>query len=101
MASPPPPRPTPEFIREALVYEPMTGVLTWKVRPLSHFDDGPKRAADHTMKLWNSRLAGSRAGAVHHEGYIVIEVCKRPFPGHVLAWTIATGAWPKEEIDHK
>ncbi|EKF16891.1 HNH endonuclease, partial [Nitratireductor pacificus pht-3B] len=49
-------RPTVETLRELLVYDPETGILTWKVRPRRHFK------TDGAWKGWNARYAGKLAG---------------------------------------
>jgi hypothetical protein len=47
-----------DFLRECFEYNPETGYLIWKTRPLHHF----KNAASH--KTFNKRRAGKRAGTM-------------------------------------
>lgn len=86
---------TPCDLRSALEYCPLTGVLTWKPRPLSHF----KTAAAH--KAWNSRFAGKMAfTAKNSMGYHHGSFRGRFLLAHRVAWVIKTGEWPEAEIDH-
>jgi hypothetical protein len=66
-----------------LSYNQKTGVFKWKiVRP--------------------HRPAGSSiAGTIHPYGYRIISFRRRFYRGGRLAWLFMTGAWPKNEIDHK
>ncbi|AMV42275.1 HNH endonuclease signature motif containing protein [Paraburkholderia caribensis] len=45
-----------DFFRECFDYDPFTGVLMWKTRPLHHF------ASANAQKAFNSRRAGKEAG---------------------------------------
>ena len=86
-----------EYLREALDYNPETGVLTWKVRPLRHFKD--KRA---TASI-NTRLAGKPAfTAVQSAGYLCGNIEKRQYLAHRVIWAWYHGEWPPEDmvIDH-
>lgn len=94
------PLPKAEYVRECLDYDPETGVLTWKQRPVSHFEGSPTRAAEHLCAIWNARYAGAPAGSVYVVGYLVVKVDDRPYLAHRLAWTLVTGAWPTQQIDH-
>lgn len=69
-----------EGVREALDYDPMTGVFTRKV--------GPK--------------AGQRADREHRSGYRVVTVNGRTWRAHVLAVVYMTGAAPRpgRMVDH-
>jgi hypothetical protein len=48
--------PPTEFLHECFTYNPESGILAWKVRPLGHFKNAAICAA------WNSRMAGMNAG---------------------------------------
>lgn len=50
------PLPPVEFLRECFEYDPETGILTWKERPLSHFP------SEGQWKTWNTQYAGKHAG---------------------------------------
>jgi hypothetical protein len=91
-----------EFLNECFEYDPETGILTWKVRPLHHFDTCiyPLRE----VARFNSRYAGKPVGTpnrgylqtrLHYNGkrYTTVNV-------HRICFAIATGLWPVE-TDHE
>lgn len=66
-----------------LKYDPITGVLTWKV-------DRGKRTK-----------AGDEAGFVcSKSSYMLLKTCGVQTGAHRIAWLLATGDWPVGEIDH-
>lgn len=71
---------TAEKLREALCYDPSTGIFTRKIRASN------AKAGD---------VAGS-AGA----RYSVIWLNGRKYLAHRLAWLYMTGEWPRMYIDH-
>lgn len=73
---------TAERLRELLDYDPATGVFTWR------------------KNLCNSVGAGDLAGTTHRTGYRVIQVAKRLYLAHRLAWLYMHGHWPKSLLDH-
>jgi len=75
-------KPSPTVVRRLLAYDPVTGLLTWKV----------KRGC---------RSAGAAAGTVDAKGYVNIQIGRVGFKAHILAWVIMTGEWPQHEIDHR
>lgn len=76
-------KPTRDRVAEILEYEPLTGVLTWRVPPRTH----PK-------------LINRPAGAVV-KGYLLVKIDGRGCKGHHLAWLLTYGDWPSREIDHR
>ena len=64
-----------------LAYDPDTGVFTWK-------------ANRGTAKK------GDIAGCINKKGYRRIQVGKRGYPAHRLAWLYTHEVWPKRQIDH-
>ena len=73
---------TAERVRELLVYNPDTGVFTWRASR-------------------SNCIARTRAGStVHARGYRLISIDGTKYLAHRLAWLYVTGEWPEEEIDH-
>ena len=69
-------------LRRRLHYDPATGDLTWKIRP-------------------NGRVpAGSVAGHVRRDGYVVVSIQKKQVLAHRLAWLHVHGEWTAGQIDH-
>jgi hypothetical protein len=87
--------PTQEFLLECFEYNEELGTLTWRVRPLHHFD-GSKRY----HKAWNTRWSGKLAGAIDSKGYYVILIDKKMCRSHRVIWKLMTGEDSKLEIDH-
>lgn len=81
---------TAAFVREALDYDPATGILTWRERP-----NGPRK--------WNTRYAGKEAGTLNAaSGYRTISFKHAaPIAAHRIAWLHFYGAWPKNALDHR
>lgn len=73
---------TQEGLKELLNYDPLSGVFTWKV------------------KCSRSAEAGSKAGYLRTDGYILIGINGRKFLAHRLAWLYMTSISPKLYIDH-
>lgn len=90
-----------EILREALDYDRGTGIVLWKIRPVSHFNDSKARTAPHTAAIFNSIHAGKVAGHTTDEGYIIISVCGVSLLAHRIAYALVTGRWPEHEIDHQ
>jgi len=92
---------TAEIARELLTYNPDTGKLFWKERPLKYFKN-PKIG----MKSWNTRWAGKEAftdinrkksGQISRlDGKLL----NKDYYTHRIAWLIYYGEWPKNQIDH-
>lgn len=91
---------TAEYVREALSYDPDTGILTWKKRPLHHFEH---RAAQRT---WNTRYSGTEAGSergtkrLNQERYLGVRVCGVTYMAHRIIWLLLKGSFPASQIDH-
>jgi hypothetical protein len=86
-----PPR---EYLRDALDYDPQTGSLRWRVRPLAHF---PNEA---TQRKCNTLRAGSVAGTLRANGYLQIKIYNGIYFAHRIVWLLAHGEPMPAEIDH-
>lgn len=75
---------TVERLREALTYDPLTGVLTWRITVNN-----------------NKGQAGEAAGYLREDGYVEIALDGSPYRAHRIAWALAYGVWPKGLLDHK
>ena len=69
-------------MRDALSYDPDTGILRWK------------------RALGFRGQAGAEAGRLNNDGYRRVGLFGKQYPGHVLAWLIQTGEWPTHIIHH-
>lgn len=73
---------TVEQVREALDYDPETGVFRWRK---------PSRRVD---------LLGKAAGCQNSWGYVTVSVGERKYMAHRLAWLYVHGRHPVGQIDH-
>lgn len=86
---------TQEYLKEALNYDPETGLFTWLERPLEHF------TTDFGWKVSKGKSAGKVAGSKSKcSGYIEIRLDETLFLAHRLAFVWVTGDFPLNEVDH-
>jgi len=92
---------TAEYVREALDYNPATGDLVWKERPIWHFKN---RTA---MTSWNNKYVGLSAGTPVNTSrknqanyYLSIRIDKRRYLVHRIIWLHVHGTLPDSQIDH-
>jgi len=95
--------PSKEVLDQVLKYDPDTGKLFWRVRPVTMFTQGKSadrpRSAMHACNQWNSRWAGKLASTLKPDGYCYIHFNYRTELAHRIAYKIMTGVDPVE-IDH-
>lgn len=82
---------TAEYVRSRIDYDPETGRLTWK----------PKPVQTHFEKIWNTRFAGKPITSRKDTGHIQFSLDGRFYLAHRIAWLIAYGEFPNSEIDHE
>ena len=85
---------TVEQLRDALIYDPDTGLFRWLIRPRNHFK------SQQAFKAWNSRYAGNVAGTADRRGYTTIRIFGMHQSLHRLAYLFMIGIWPDKTIDH-
>lgn len=73
---------TYDIADKALDYDPVTGILTWKVYR-------NPRALEHQV-----------AGYLGNQGYLMIGLLGKNYQAHRLAWLLHYGHWPVEQLDH-
>lgn len=71
-------------LKQALHYDPATGVFTWRS------STGQRRVR-----------VGAVAGSVKTTGYRDLSVNGRAYLAHRLAWLYMTGRWPTADVDHR
>lgn len=92
--------PTPEVLRQLLRYEPETGKLFWRQRPVSMFTGG-KYPAERNAAAWNSRYAEKEAfTSIDNYGYPEGAIFDRGYRAHRVIWALVHGHWTTMEIDH-
>ena len=72
---------TSERLKELVIYEPTTGIFTWRI------------SRGGCVKQ------GATAGSLTN-GYVSIAIDAKRYKAHRLAWLYVFGVWPKDEIDH-
>jgi len=88
------PLPSPDVLRQLLRYEPDTGKLFWRERPLSFFK------SEREWKRWNGRYSGRPAFRVNPQGYVSGMIFRQMHRAHRLVWAMCYNEWPSADIDH-
>jgi len=84
--------PSQAYLHECFSYDPETGRLMWKPRPLHHFKQ------QHDQTAWNNKNAGNTAGS-RGGNYLFVSVGGCHVLVHRVVWAMRTGTWP-ERVDH-
>jgi HNH endonuclease len=77
-------------LQESILYNPETGVLVWRHRPVNSAHD----------KTFNTQFSGNEVGTISRLGYRVLSHKGKVFLGHRVAWAVHYGEIPNGEIDH-
>lgn len=92
---------TKEFLEECFVADFEEGVISWKIRPRSHF------STERAYKAWNTHYAKTVAGSTSYKtkNYFFrrVTINKMYFPVHHIVWTMFNGEMIDTElweIDH-
>jgi len=86
---------TPDDLRKRMDYDPATGELTWRERPLATFKTSSAGVA------WNKRFAGKPAlASINAAGYRCGNLAGRNRMAHRIAWYHYYGVWPDGHINH-
>jgi hypothetical protein len=93
--------PSPELLRKLLTYDPATGDLRWRSRPVDMFAGTGPGGKPQEAARWNARCAGAAAlNTAVTKGYLQGKVVGVPLMSHRVAWAITYGQWPLKQIDH-
>lgn len=88
---------TQKYLQECFDYNPKTGDLVWKERPLDHF------SCENGHKIFNNRNAGKIAGSIvrkhYNKKYYRVMLIGRQRKNHRIIWMLIYGEWP-DQIDH-
>jgi len=84
---------TQEYLKEALHYNPETGIFNWNERPLSHFK------SNRYYSAWNKRFMGKNCESIEH-GYVIIGIGGKKYFAHRLAFLYIDGYLPENFVDH-
>lgn len=87
-------------LHDLLSYDPSTGALTWKARPIRFFPTG-RPSPEANMARWNKRHAGNQVQGPDRKGYVRFSLFGEMQRAHRVIWAMQTGEWPAFEIDHR
>lgn len=89
-----------EVLKQSISYDPSTGSMVWKARPVGHFEDRGK-TAQQRCALWNGKYAGRPALTCEDpRGYRKGMLNQKMLWAHRVAIALTDGAWPDGEVDH-
>lgn len=83
-----------QSLRELMLYEPQSGLLTWRERPRKFFK------SDQEWRRWNTRYARTRAFNRNQQGYRDGMILRRTYREHHVVWALHHGDWPAGLVDH-
>jgi hypothetical protein len=87
-----------KFLDECFNYDPQTGLLEWKERPIGHFKDA------ETRKRWITRCIGKEVGHVgkgRYTEYRRVKILGSTIEAHTICWVMGRREYPRGDIDHR
>lgn len=91
--------PTVDRLKRLISYCPVSGEMTWKIRPETEFKSN-RYPASRIANLWNKQWVGKRCGCDNGSGYIVTRIDGISIKAHRIAFAIHHSRWPVDMIDH-
>ena len=92
---------TPEFLATILRYDQLTGILTWRARPLEMFSHEGRGGQKKNHSRWNTVFAGEIAFSYMNVcGYWVGKIFGQQYSAHRVIWALVNKEWPEDQIDH-
>jgi hypothetical protein len=85
----------PAYLAECFTLDHDTGAIYWKTRPREHF------RTSRGWRTFTSQKAGKRADVAGSPGYRCVCLDKVLLRAHRVAYAMATGKDPTDQIDHK
>ena len=86
--------PKQSYLLECVEYDQISGTLTWKERPETHF------ANKQAYGRWNTMFAKKIIGKMRINEYLTLSINGIDYRAHRLIWVLMTGNEPSEFIDH-
>lgn len=90
---------SPKRVAELVRYDALTGKLFWLPRQPTDFDTKHNSPAQ-ACAAWNTRYSGKECFTAASHGYLRGGLLGINMAAHRVAWVLAHGFWPKNEIDH-
>lgn len=84
------PTPPIEELSALFHYDPITGILVWKMRP----------PINRENRTHNTKYAGKQVGALNTCGHRQVRVNGRLITAHRIIWKMMTSGDPSDQIDH-
>ena len=86
------------FLKECFQYNPINGILSWKIRPVSHF------VSEKRATAWNKRYANTECKVVkpvnNTLSYYKVSIHKKQYYVHTLIWLMMYNELPEGIVEH-
>lgn len=87
--------PPVEYLHECFDYDPLSGLLRWRMRPDYHFRSVPRADA------FNHKHRGRIINGCNNHGYLWVWISGKIYLSHRIIYKMMTGQEPPETLDHK